>query len=159
MNSLALFVLGINVFYLVIRGYFYYQSFTRTIIIRYLFITLSSACIHGYLDSSGRPSAKKSNISVLDLQQPGAVEYMIDYVYICNFILIIGVFTDWAYTIWWIIPSYALYKLITLVQKFFSARKNLAGSSENGNSGTSKRQAKLQKRAEKGDRRLTKIQN
>ena len=47
----------------------------------------------------------------MDLFQGGTVSYAHDVLYICIFLGVVGIFTDWVWLIWLVVPAFVLYQL------------------------------------------------
>ncbi|EPT02823.1 hypothetical protein FOMPIDRAFT_54770 [Fomitopsis schrenkii] len=115
-----------------------------------------------YLERIGSPKRDPTTGTLIssgeDLGRPGVIEYAFDVIYITWACQIgSGIFGEWFWFLYLIIPLYAGYKLWAgVISPMFLGRSGGAATQEEAapEKATSKRQEKLRKRAERGDPRV-----
>ncbi|KAH9844001.1 putative opsin [Rhodofomes roseus] len=115
-----------------------------------------------YLERIGSPKRDPTTGTLIssgeDLGRPGVIEYAFDVIYITWACQVgSGIFGDWFWFFYLVIPLYAGYKLWTVaISPLLLGRSSGAGVQEDAapKEASSKRQEKLRKRAERGDPRV-----
>ncbi|KAI8388399.1 uncharacterized protein BYT42DRAFT_611451 [Radiomyces spectabilis] len=143
----------VNAIYILWRAIYHWSSFTISQLVLYVCTGGLSMFFYSVLESSGRPSYDASGSlrsSGDDLNAEGLTAYMFDIIYVTWFVHLTTAFISnkfwFAYLV---IPAYALYKCVPMIMSYL-------GSGGMGSEGAapeaakSKRQAKLEKRANKG---------
>ncbi|KAK7695624.1 hypothetical protein QCA50_000260 [Cerrena zonata] len=129
----------------------------------YSFSMIPSTFMSQYLIRIGTPKHESSTGALIssgeDLSRSGIIEWCFDVIYItwaCQ--VLTGIFGDWVWWLYSIIPAYAFYKLwnSTLSSLLFGRSSGSSDNVENddGKQAPSKRQEKLRKRSERGDPRV-----
>ncbi|CEP12482.1 hypothetical protein [Parasitella parasitica] len=151
-NNLTNGLLIVNAVYFLWRVVYHWSSFTFTQFLLYATTGGLTFLFYRILVSSGTPSyaADGSLIgSGDDLNSEGLTAYMFDIIYVTWFVHITTAFiSNKFWMVYLVIPGYAAYKLIPMALSYFGRGKGQ--SSEASVETKSKRQAKLEKRANKG---------
>ncbi|KAI7893634.1 uncharacterized protein EV154DRAFT_600686 [Mucor mucedo] len=144
--------IGVNAIYFLWRIVYHWDSFTFSQFFLYLTTGGLTALFYRVLKSSGTPTfaANGSLISSgEDLNSEGLTAYMFDIIYVTWFVHITTAFISNKFWLAYLsIPAYAAYKLVPMAMSYFGKAKE--GAQEDKVEGQSKRQAKLEKRANKG---------
>lgn len=145
----------VNAIYFLWRIVFHWNSFTFSQF--FLYITTGGLTVLFYriLTSTGTPtySADGSLISSgEDLSSEGLTAYMFDIIYVTWFVHITTAFiSNKFWMAYLVIPAYAAYKLVPMAMSYLGkGGSNAAPAEEGKNEGKSKRQVKMEKRANKG---------
>ncbi|CEH16037.1 Predicted membrane protein [Ceraceosorus bombacis] len=167
LQSLRVGFLIVNTIHLVLVFYAYRSKATWGSVIKYASTEAVAVALWLTLEKMARDGD--------DLKQTGLTAYMFDIIYVTWFVHVgTALFGSWVWWIWAVIPLYASYiaysKLVVPfvlggrdpLRGLFSAFAGSSGgtapvdqaATEDNAAGQSKRQAKLQKRAEKGDPRV-----
>ncbi|KAI7897518.1 uncharacterized protein BX663DRAFT_527944 [Cokeromyces recurvatus] len=143
----------VNTIYFLWRIVYHWNSFTASQCLLYVITAGLTFMFYRVLSSSGTPryAADGSLISSGDdLNSEGLTAYMFDIIYVTWFVHMTTAFISnkfwFAYLV---IPGYAAYKIIPLVMTYLN-KSNKQTTEESQTQGKSKRQAKLEKRANKG---------
>ncbi|KAF9534377.1 hypothetical protein CPB83DRAFT_781907 [Crepidotus variabilis] len=128
----------------------------------YIVTFLPAFFLSNYLIKIGQPRRDPTTGTLIsygeDLGQAGVTEWCFDILYVTWACQIgSGVFGEWFWWLYMVIPLYAIFKLWTsVISPMFLGRGSSAPSEEGSEktTATSKRQEKLKKRQEKGDPRV-----
>ncbi|KAF9816293.1 hypothetical protein IEO21_04158 [Rhodonia placenta] len=124
---------------------------------------LPSIFLSRYLERIGSPRRDATTDTLIsageDLGRPGIIEWAFDVIYITWACQVgSGVFGDWFWWLYLVIPLYAVYKLWTSAISPLLFGRPAATPDPRGDSApkepVSKRQEKLRKRGERGDQRV-----
>ena len=137
--------LVLNAVFILLRFLVFRSSCTRNTYILYIALSAPAWSIEAWFERAGRPRHGRSGD---DLEAKGLTEYMFDVLYwTWGTLVAVVVFGDRAWWLWAGVPVYSVY---LLVSTFGSVRKGLAGmggqENEAGESATSNRQKKMEKR-------------
>ncbi|KAF7724527.1 hypothetical protein EC973_000904 [Apophysomyces ossiformis] len=144
----------VNIIYVLWRVVYHWSSFTTSQFLLYTTTAGLSFLLYNVLWSSGRPTYEATGAlrsSGDDLNAEGLTAYMFDIIYITWFTHITTAFISnkFWYT-YLVIPAYAAYKILPMVLPYLSSGATGDIPEGQGSEGKSKRQAKLEKRANKG---------
>ena len=142
--------------FLLLRALLFRGSFTRRSLILYILLSLPAAVIQLWFERIGRPTYGKSPGEIQksgeDLDAKGLTEYMWDVLYwTYGCIVLAATLGDWAWWAWVVIPAYSAYAAFGAASSVKQSMGALAGQGQpaSSESGTSKRQEKIQKRGGK----------
>ncbi|KZS98006.1 DUF788-domain-containing protein [Sistotremastrum niveocremeum HHB9708] len=165
LKTLRISMLSCTAFSLVVRLFFIRRSWPPSFFsIVFLAVThVPSTLLYNYLVNLGSPRRDQSGQllgSGGDLSQSGLTEYAFDILYV-TWACQIGsaLFGNWVWWLFSVIPLFAGYKLWNLFGGGLPSFASNGGPDDNAaneleQTGMSKRQQKLQKRAERGDARV-----
>ncbi|KAI8090446.1 hypothetical protein BDF21DRAFT_395910 [Thamnidium elegans] len=143
----------VNAVYFLWRIVYHWNSFTFSQLFLYTTTGGLTFMFYRLLTSSGTPTfgADGSLISCgEDLNSEGLTAYMFDIIYVTWFVHIATAFiSNKFWLVYLVIPAYAAYKLVPMAMSYFGKGGSNA-SEETKPEGQSKRQAKLEKRQNKG---------
>ncbi|KAI9484265.1 MAG: hypothetical protein EXX96DRAFT_561609 [Benjaminiella poitrasii] len=146
-------LLSINTIYFLWRIVYHWDSFTIGQFLLYIVTTSLTLVFYRVLSSSGSPhyAADGSLLSSGDdLNSEGLTAYMFDIIYVTWFVHITTAFiSNKFWFVYLVIPGYAAYKVIPLVMSYLG-KTNKPSNEESVSQSKSKRQVKLEKRANKG---------
>ncbi|KAI8060374.1 uncharacterized protein B0P05DRAFT_557862 [Gilbertella persicaria] len=144
-------IMAINAVYVLWRIIYHWSTFTFGQCLLYVTTAGISMLLYRVLLSSGTPEYSADGTLIRsgdDLAAEGLTAYMFDIIYITWFVHLTTAFISNKF--WYtyiVIPGYAAYKLVPIAMGYLSQKKP---SEQESNTGKSKRQMKLEKRASKG---------
>ncbi|TFL05631.1 hypothetical protein BDV98DRAFT_541645 [Pterulicium gracile] len=138
---------------------------SKRVIAIYTFTFLPCFFLSNYLIKIGTPRRDPTTGTLIsygeDLNQAGVTEWCFDVLYVTYICQVgSGLFGDWVWWLYLVIPLYALFKVWTFTVGpmfgFGAPKADVAAEADAsaGQPATSKRQEKLKKRSEKGDPRV-----
>ncbi|KAI8637884.1 hypothetical protein BD408DRAFT_423815 [Parasitella parasitica] len=152
LNNLTKGFLIVNAVYFLWRVVYHWDSFTLSQFFLYITTGGLSFLFYRILVSSGTPTySSEGNLisSGDDLNTEGLTAYMFDIIYVTWFVHVTTAFiSNKFWLVYLVIPGYAAYKLVPMALSYFGKGKDQSG--EQSAETKSKRQAKLEKRANKG---------
>ncbi|EPB90609.1 hypothetical protein HMPREF1544_02519 [Mucor circinelloides 1006PhL] len=141
----------VNAIYFLWRVVYHWNSFTFSQFFLYITTAGLTFLFYRILVSSGTPSYTADGNLISsgdDLNAEGLTAYMFDIIYVTWFVHITTAFiSNKFWMAYLVIPGYAAYKLVPMAMSYFGKGKDQ--SSEQPGEVKSKRQAKLEKRANK----------
>ncbi|KAB5593424.1 Transcription factor TFIID complex subunit 8 c-term domain-containing protein [Ceratobasidium theobromae] len=159
-RNLQIGMLIANVLYWVLRFFFRGPVLARGPTTLYILTFIPTAVLYRHLTSIGLPRKEPKTGALIspgeDLNQSGITEWCWDIIYV-TWGCAVGssLLGNWVWWLYLVIPGYAGFKVYTkfVGPMFFNkgASASAEGDAADGPSGPSKRQQKLQQRAEKGD--------
>ncbi|KAG0947809.1 hypothetical protein G6F57_002042 [Rhizopus arrhizus] len=142
----------VNSVYFLWRIIYHWTSFTFSQSLLYISTAGLTFLFYRVLVSSGTPTYNTNGTLINsgdDLNAEGLTAYMFDIIYVTWFVHITTAFiSNKFWLVYLVIPAYAAYKIIPMAMSYFGNRS--ANSNEGNVEPSSKRQAKLEKRANKG---------
>ncbi|KAI8987107.1 hypothetical protein BDB01DRAFT_784570 [Pilobolus umbonatus] len=141
----------VNTIYILWRVVYYWSTFSFGQFLLYGTTAGLTYTFYRILVSSGTPTylPDGSLSSGQDLNAEGLTAYMFDIIYVTWFVHITTAFiSNKFWMVYLVIPAYAAYKIIPLAMKYLG--KGQATEEVENTEGKSKRQAKIEKRANKG---------
>ncbi|CAO3665437.1 hypothetical protein G6F70_008635 [Rhizopus microsporus] len=142
----------VNAIYFLWRVIYHWSSFTFSQFLLYTLTTGLTVIFYRILVASGTPTYRNDGTLVSsgdDLSAEGLTAYMFDIIYVTWFVHMTTAFiSNKFWFTYLVIPAYAAYKVIPLAKSYFGNRPT--NESEPAAETKSKRQAKLEKRANKG---------
>ncbi|KAI8337854.1 hypothetical protein BD560DRAFT_412993 [Blakeslea trispora] len=145
--------LTVNVVYFLWRIVYHWSSFSLGQCVLYITTMGLSVLLYRVLISSGSPVYASDGSLIQsgdDLNSEGLTAYMFDIIYVTWFVHITTAFISnkfwYAYLV---IPSYAAYKLVPMIMSYLGKGQTSVDETDSNN-GKSKRQIKMEKRANKG---------
>ncbi|KAF1973942.1 hypothetical protein BU23DRAFT_127213 [Bimuria novae-zelandiae CBS 107.79] len=155
LNQTLVATLVIHLFFWLFRALLFRASFTRRSLLLYLALASPQLLINFVFERQSRPvNAPDGSIKRAgeDLEGKGLTEYLWDVTYwTYGVLLLVSLLGDWAWIFWGIIPVYSVWLAWTTYSGFRGGFQDAAGVPQPGAAGTSKRQAKLEKR---GDQKM-----
>ena len=149
LNQTLYLTLIIHFIWWFLRAFLFRSSFTRTSTLLYLVLSAPSLLIQLYFERLSRPTLNQDGAVKRagdDLDAKGLTEYMWDVVYWSyGCIALAAVLGDYAWWLWAVIPAYSAYAAWSTYTGMRGGYQDAAGVPQPG-AGTSKRQAKMEKR-------------
>ncbi|KAI9484832.1 hypothetical protein BDB00DRAFT_853144 [Zychaea mexicana] len=151
--------IGFMVVHLLFIGYriiYNWPTFTTAQLALYILTTGVSMFMYSTLETTGRPYYDATGTLIKsgdDMNAEGLTAYMFDIIYVTWFtqIMVAFVSTKFWYT-FLVIPGYASYKLFPMILSYIRQNRSGGEGSAKGAEGSkSKRQAKMEKRSNKGN--------
>jgi len=144
----------INGFYVLWRGLLFWKTFTFSTLLAYAATSGLTFYLYKVLKAAGTPQYN-SDGSILsggdDLNAEGLTAYMFDIIYITWFVHITtAVISSKFWYTYIVIPVYAVFKLWPFVAPYLKSSGSNEEEKESAGPAKSKRQAKLEERAKKG---------
>lgn len=136
-------------FWWLLRALIFRSSLARKSILLYLVLSAPQLLVQLYFERLSRPTLNEDGGVKRpgeDLDAKGLTEYMWDVVYwsyAC--IALAAIIGDYAWWLWAVIPAYSVYAAYTTYTGMTGGYQDAAGVPQPA-SGTSKRQAKMEKR-------------
>ncbi|KAI9245255.1 hypothetical protein BY458DRAFT_466401 [Sporodiniella umbellata] len=142
----------VNSIYFLWRVVYHWNTFTVSQMFLYGITAGLTYFFYRVLVSSGTPSYTPDGSLISggdDLNSEGLTAYMFDIIYVTWFVHITTAFiSNKFWMVYLVIPTYAAYKIIPMAKSYFGNRPT--SNTEEKSETKSKRQTKLEKRAEKG---------
>ncbi|RIA95749.1 hypothetical protein C1645_449885 [Glomus cerebriforme] len=122
----------VNAIYIFYQILYHYYSFTFWLATGYLVTTGITLFLWKQLVTYGSPKYSSDGTTVNwsgeDLNSEGLIAYMFDIIYITWFVHLTSMFFTWAWYIFLVIPSFAIYKVWTFfIKPNFFSDGNMAG--------------------------------
>ncbi|KAK9679444.1 hypothetical protein K7432_016264 [Basidiobolus ranarum] len=149
LENLRIWFMGVNAFYILIRGIFYFSSFGLYHFLGYAITGGISLFLYLQLKSMGTPRYSfngQLESSGDDLSAEGLTAYFFDIIYVTWFVHVGSVFTDYFWFVYLVIPVYASIKLWTSVIKPYMGSKGAVEEEPVLDDKARKRQEKKQKK-------------
>ncbi|KAF8609336.1 DUF788-domain-containing protein [Ceratobasidium sp. AG-I] len=166
-RNLQMGMLIANALYWVLIVLFRRPVLARGPTILYVLTLIPTVVLYRHLTTIGRPRREPNTGALIspgeDLAQSGITEWCWDIIYVTWGCAVgSGILGSWVWWLYLIIPSYAGFKIYTkFIGPMFFNKGGAAPASEDAAAapaGPSKRQQKLQQRADKGDPRVKRQQ-
>ncbi|KAI8883802.1 DUF788-domain-containing protein [Backusella circina FSU 941] len=148
--------LVVNIVYFLWRIVFYWNTFTKSQFLLYGLSAGLTFMLYRVLVSAGTPTYSADGTLVSsgdDLNAEGLTAYMFDIIYVTWFVHITTAFiSNKFWYVYLVIPAYAAYKIVPMAKSFLGGvgGNNNGAKEEDASQGKSKRQVKMEKRANKG---------
>ena len=151
LNQTLYLTLGIHLLFWLLRGLVFRASLRRVSLALYLVLASPQLLVQLYLERLGRPARGPDGTLVragADLAAPGLTESLWDLVYWTYGCVVLAALAGvWAWLLWAAVPLYALYAAWRLFATMRAGYSNATAEAPPSEAGTSKRQAKMDKRA------------
>eukprot|EP00270_Netrium_digitus_P016320 TRINITY_DN5837_c0_g1_i1.p1 TRINITY_DN5837_c0_g1~~TRINITY_DN5837_c0_g1_i1.p1 ORF type:complete len:174 (+),score=50.90 TRINITY_DN5837_c0_g1_i1:110-631(+) len=116
-------IVGVNVFYIVVRLSFMYSSFSWRHWLGLILTTSAYKLCYDQIANMAKPTVDERGELLdggFDLNLGGLCAYLHDIIYITAFVQITSILSDWFWLVYLVIPGFALWKLWELVlQPYF----------------------------------------
>ncbi|KAI8580858.1 hypothetical protein K450DRAFT_234905 [Umbelopsis ramanniana AG] len=146
--------LVVNGFYVLWRGIMFWKTFTFSTLLAYSITSGITFYFYNVLKNAGTPNYKADGSIASggdDLNAEGLTAYMFDIIYITWFVHITtAVISSKFWYTYIVIPVYAGFKLWPFIAPYLKSSGSTEESNEPTGPAKSKRQAKLEERAKKG---------
>ncbi|KAJ4356744.1 uncharacterized protein N0V89_004780 [Didymosphaeria variabile] len=150
LNQTLVATLVIHLFFWLFRALLFRSSFTRKSLLLYLVLASPQLLINFLFEKQSRPvNAADGSIKRAgeDLEAKGLTEYLWDITYwTYGNLLLVTFLGDWAWIFWGMIPLYSVWLAWTTYTGMRGGGYQDAAGVPQPEAGTSKRQAKLEKR-------------
>ncbi|KAL0074590.1 hypothetical protein J3Q64DRAFT_1841959 [Phycomyces blakesleeanus] len=144
--------IAVNVTYFLWRIVYHWQTFTTVQMVLYVLSLGVSLFFYSVLEGSAESRYDASGALVAsgdDLNAEGLTAYMFDIIYITWATHLLTAFiSNKGWYLYLVIPAYAAYKIFPMAMSYFGSKEPQTEKAETD--GKSKRQAKMEKRQNKG---------
>ncbi|KAF2398215.1 hypothetical protein EJ06DRAFT_558593 [Trichodelitschia bisporula] len=154
LDRTRLITLAVHAVFIILRCFIFRSSLTKRTLVLYALLSTPSLVIQFWFEKVGRPQYGLEPGELRkggeDLEAKGLTEWMWDVLYwTYGCLVLVAVLGDWAWWAWIVVPFYSAYLAYTAFAGVKQSMAGLAGPAAEGDPASSKRQQKLQKKAQK----------